>query len=147
MTDVPAHITIERDIAASPAAVFEAWTDAGSFARWFGTEAVQIPAESLDFVAEPGRTWTAQMVLPDGNTIDWTGEFREVEAPSRLVFTLTDQPADDARAAVTVDLSPTDEGTHLRMTQETPGFTLEQQEGLVAGWQGFLDVLAEIAAG
>ena len=49
MTDVPAHITIERDIAASPAAVFEAWTDAGSFARWFGTEAVQIPAESLDF--------------------------------------------------------------------------------------------------
>lgn len=146
MAEATEQIEIERDIAASPEAVFAAWTDAASFARWFGTEAVQVPTETLDFVAEPGRVWTATMVLPDGNTIDWTGEFREVEAPSRLMFTLTDNPADDARATVTVDLTPAGEGTHLLMTQETPGFTAEQQEGLVAGWNAFLEDLAEIAS-
>ena len=142
MTD---QIEIEREVAASPDAVFEAWTRADSFAQWFGTRAVEVPADRLDFVAEAGRPWTATMVLPDGNTIDWAGEFREVTAPSRLVFTLTDRPADPARAAVTVDLTAVGDGTHVRMTQETPGFTAEQQQGLVAGWQGFLDVLTEIA--
>ena len=142
MTD---HIEIERDIAATPDAVFDAWTTAESFAQWFGSRAVDVPADRLDFVAEEGRTWSATMVLPDGNTIDWTGEFREITRPRRVVFTLTDQPVDPARAAVTVDLTSTDAGTHVRMTQETPGFTEEQKEGLVGGWQSFLDVLTEIA--
>lgn len=139
------QIEIERDIAASPEAVFDAWTTPESFAQWFGTRAVDVPTDRLDFVAEEGRPWSATMVLPDGNTIDWTGEFREVTRPARLEFTITDQPADPARAAVTVDLTETDEGTHLLMTQETPGFTEEQREGLIGGWNAFLDVLAEIA--
>jgi uncharacterized protein YndB with AHSA1/START domain len=36
------------------------------------------------------------MVLPDGNTIDWTGEFLEVVPDRRLVLTMTDRPASPA---------------------------------------------------
>lgn len=140
-----AGIEIDREFAATPDAVFAAWTSPESFARWFGGRDVQVPLDGLDYRAVVGRAWSAMMVLPDGNTIDWAGEFLEVDPPSRLVMTLTDRPADGARAVLTIDLTPTAAGTLMRMTQETPGFTPEQREGVIAGWQTFLDVLAEIA--
>lgn len=140
-------IEIDREFAAPPSAVFAAWTTAASFARWFGGREVQVPLDGLDFRAEAGREWTAMMVLPDGNTIDWAGEFLEVDPPSRLVMTLTDRPAEGERAVLTVELTPTEAGTRMRMTQQTPGFTDEQRLGTIAGWQTFLDVLGEIAEG
>jgi uncharacterized protein YndB with AHSA1/START domain len=138
-------IQIDREFAAPPAAVFAAWTTPESFARWFGGREVQVPLDALDYRAEAGRAWSAMMVLPDGRTIDWAGEFLEVDPPSRLVMTLTDRPAEGERAVLTVELTPSVTGTHLRMTQQTPGFTDEQRLGTIAGWQTFLDVLAEIA--
>lgn len=139
-------IELTREIKAAPANVFKAWTAAESFAQWFGGEAVIVPLESLDYTAESGRAWSAQMVLPDGNTIDWTGEFIEVTDPSHITMTITDQPADEARAQLSIDITPSDTGTKFRMTQETPGFSDEQRLATIDGWQGFLDVLSEIAA-
>lgn len=127
--------------------MFTAWTAPEHFARWFGGKDVQVPLDGLDFVAEPGRTWTAQMVLPDGDTIDWTGEFVEVVPHTRLVFTITDKPSEEGRARVVVELTPIDGGTHMHFTQETPGFTPEQQDGVLHGWQGFMDELEHIVAG
>ncbi|HWT34391.1 MAG TPA: SRPBCC domain-containing protein [Microbacterium sp.] len=140
-------IEIERDFAAAPADVFAAWTTPEAFARWFGGDQVQVPLDSLDYRAEAGRSWSATMVLPDGNTIAWTGEFVEVSPVSRLVLTMTDQPDADGRATITVDLTATQNGTRMRFTQTTPGFTAEQREGVLAGWQGFIDVLQQVAEG
>lgn len=143
----PEGIEIDRDFRATPAAVFAAWTEPGNFAQWFGGPAVQVPLATLDFVAEPGREWTAQMILPDGNTMDWAGDFVQVDEPGRLVFTITDRPAEPVRAAIVVELTPTADGTRMRFTQETPGFTPEQQQGVLAGWQSFVDVIGQIAEG
>jgi uncharacterized protein YndB with AHSA1/START domain len=137
-------IEIDRNFAAPPTVVFAAWTTPQHFARWFGGKNVQVPLDSLDFVAEPGRKWTAQMVLPDGNTIDWTGDFIEVVPVERLVFTITDHPAEPGRATIVVELTPIAGGTQMRFTQETPGFTPEQQGGVLAGWQSFIDELEQI---
>ncbi len=146
MTGITAGgIEIDRDFAAPPKDVFDAWTNAQHFARWFGGKQVQVPLDSLDFVAEPGRTWTAQMALPNGDTMDWTGDFIEVVPHERLVFTITDRPAEPARATIVVELTPLADGTRMHFTQETPGFTPEQQEGVLAGWQSFLDELEQIA--
>jgi uncharacterized protein YndB with AHSA1/START domain len=136
---------IDRDFAAPPSAVFAAWTTAKHFARWFGGKDVQVPAERLDYEPTPGRAWSATMVLPDGNTIDWAGEFLEVVPGKRLVFTMTDQPGEPGRAAITVELSPTASGTHMHMTQAAPDFTEEQRKAAIAGWQAFFDVLQQIA--
>jgi uncharacterized protein YndB with AHSA1/START domain len=143
----PDGIEIDRDFAAPPAAVFAAWTTPEHFARWFGGSAVQVPLDGLEFVAEPGRTWTAQMVLPDGNSIDWTGDFIEVDPPERLVFTITDRPAEPGRATIVVELTAIAAGTRMRFTQETPGFTPEQQQGVLAGWQSFVEELEQIVLG
>jgi uncharacterized protein YndB with AHSA1/START domain len=141
----PEGFEIDRDFAAPPAAVFAAWTMAEHFARWFGGKDVQVPADRLDYEPAVGRAWSATMVLPDGNTIDWAGEFLEVVPDKRLVFTMTDRPAEPSRVAITVDFSPTASGTHMHMTQQAPGFTAEQREATIAGWQTFFDVLQEIA--
>lgn len=138
-------IEMDRDFAAPRNAVFAAWTSPHHFARWFGGAAVQVPLDSLDFIAEPGRSWTAQMSLPDGNTIDWTGDFVEVIPHERLVFTITDRPGEPSRATIIVELTAIADATRMHFTQQTPGFTPEQQEGMLDGWQSFLDELEQIA--
>ena len=62
----------------------------------------------------------------------------------RLVFTMTDQPGEPGRLAITVEFSPTASGTHMHMTQEAPDFTPEQRKATIVGWQTFLDVLQQI---
>ena len=126
----PEGFEVDRDFAAPPSAVFAAWTTAEHFARWFGGKDVQIPADRLDGAV--GRAWSATMVLPDGNTIDWTGEFLEVVPGKRLVFTMTDQPGKPGRLAITVELSATVSGTHMHMTQEAPNFAEEQRKATIA---------------
>jgi uncharacterized protein YndB with AHSA1/START domain len=140
----PEGIEIDRDIAAPSSRVFEAFTTAGDFAAWFGGDQVAVPAETLDFVAEPGRAWRATMVLPDGNTIAWTGEFREVTPHTRVVFTLTDQPQDPARAEVRVELTTFGGGTRVHLEQDTPGFPDEAKRATIAGYEGFLDALQRL---
>lgn len=87
------------------------------------------------------------MVLPDGGTMDWAGTFIEVDAPTRLEMTITDQPDAENGARLTFELAAAadGEGTRLMMTQQAPGFSDEQKHATIAGWQGFLDVLAQIA--
>lgn len=136
-------ITVTRTFTAPRELVWDAFTKPEHFAVWFGTSHVDVPAATLEWNPAVGRAWSAVMHLPDGSTKSWIGEFVEVERPARLVFTLTDEPdsPDDATPA-TVTLVDVDEGTQVTLTQEAPGFTVEQQAGLVAGYNAFLDTLA-----
>lgn len=137
MTD---GIRIERTFPATPARVFEAWTDPAQFARWFGTSGV--PVEDAEFDVRPGGAWSARMVLPEGaGEIAWHGTFTEVDPPSRLALTLTDQPDDDTGAPVTVDLDEVPDGTRMVFTQTGPGLTPEQYAQAETGWRGFFDDL------
>lgn len=139
-------IEIDRTTEASPEAVFDALSEAASFARWFGGTDVEVPADRLDFEAAEGGSWRATMVLPDGNALDWAGSFVRVERPSRFDFTLTDAPGEGAaEALVTVGIFPADGGAALHMTQDTPGFPHEQKVATLAGWQVFLDEALRIA--
>lgn len=141
-------ITVTRTFAAPRELVWDAFITPEHFATWFGTDAVEVPLDTLVWNAVPGSSWSAVMILPDGSTKDWTGEFLEVEAPTRLVFTLTDQPDHpEAAAPTTVLLADTEGGTAVTLTQETPGFTPEQQAGVTAGYLAFLDTLATVVLG
>ncbi|KAA9111536.1 SRPBCC family protein [Microbacterium rhizomatis] len=141
-------ITVTRTFAAPRELVWEAFTAPQHFASWFGTDAVEVPLDTLVWNAAPGSAWSAVMHLPDGTTKDWVGEFVEVDAPSRLVFTLTDVPEHPENAApTTVSLTEADGGTIVTLTQETPGFTPEQQAGVTAGYGAFLDTLGRVVLG
>ena len=85
MTD---SFTVTRTIAAPRELVWDAWTLPEHFSKWFGTEAVEVPLDSLVMDVRPGGTLAAVMVLPDGNRINWTGEYRLVDRPNRLEYVL-----------------------------------------------------------
>ena len=143
-----AGIEIDRTTEASPEAVFAALSEAAAFARWFGGVDVDVPADRLDFNAVEGGAWSATMVLPDGNTIDWAGHFVRVDPPHHFAFTLTDQPQSDGpRVPVSVSIVPADGGAALHMTQETPDFPRDQKTATLEGWQLFLDEVLRIAEG
>lgn len=143
-----ATITVTRTFAAPRQLVWEAFTKPEHFATWFGTDAVEVPLDTLVWSAVPGDDWSAVMVLPDGTTKDWVGTFVEVDAPTKLVFTLTDVPDQPGNAApTTVLLADAEGGTVVTLTQETPGFTPEQQAGVTAGYNAFLDTLAKVVLG
>ncbi|MET0296697.1 MAG: SRPBCC domain-containing protein, partial [Microbacterium sp.] len=98
------YFTITRQIAAPRELVFDAITKPEHFAVWFGTAAVEVPQESLSMDVRPGGEFRATMVLPDGNRIDWAGEYITVDPPAHLAMTLSDNPDAYAGLPVLFDL-------------------------------------------
>ena len=76
------YFTVTRELSAPRELVFEALTKPEHFAVWCGTAAVEVPQESLTMDVRPGGAFRAVMLLPDGNRIDWAGEYHVVEPPS-----------------------------------------------------------------
>lgn len=136
-------ITITRRFKAPCEAVFRAWIEPARFAAWFGGRDVEVPVSSVSMDPRPGGTWCATMQLPDGNVINWHGEYQEVEPPERLVLTFADRPGDE-RELVAVTLRDVGDGwteMHFRQTgghNDADGYA---QAG--SGWQGFFDTLIE----
>ncbi|MCW3494470.1 SRPBCC family protein [Microbacterium sp. SSM24] len=138
------YFTITRTLRAPRELVFEAITLPEHFAVWFGTAAVEVPQESLTMDVRPGGAFRAVMVLPDGNRIDWAGEYKVVEPPSHLAMTLTDQPGDDAGLPVLFDLEEVDGGTQLTIRQDRSDFSDEQVAATIAGYNAFVDDIERV---
>jgi len=139
MTDT---LTVTRIFAAPRQLVWDAVVKPEHFSVWFGTAAVDVPLDELDWAPRAGAPWKAVMRLPDGNRIDWEGEFLEIEEPSRLVFTMTDVPGDDPGLPTTITLREVEAGTELTYVQGTPGFSDEQVEATREGVNSFFDTMA-----
>jgi len=142
-------LTINRAFAAPRERVFAAWTTPELFSVWFGTDAVDVPLETLNMDVRVGGSWSAVMHLPDGNMIHWVGEYLEVAPPSRLVLTITDNPADSARGTITVELTQPAGATgpamtEMTMTQTGTGLTDAQLAQTRIGYNGFFDVMEEL---
>src|SRR6478752_8070832 len=103
-TPMAEYFTITRTLRAPRELVFEALTKPEHFAVWFGTAAVEVPQDTLSMDVRPGGAFRAVMHLPDGNLIHWAGTYIEVDPPSHVAMTLTDQPGDDAGLPVIFDL-------------------------------------------
>ena len=90
-------ITITRVFDAPRERVWREWTEPERFADWFGAPHAEVPLDTVSMDVRPGGAWRLTMFAgPDRREIHWRGEYLEVEPPERLVFTVTDQPDDDA---------------------------------------------------
>ena len=144
MTD---YFSVTRTLAAPRELVFEAITKPEHFAVWFGTAAVEVPQETLSMDVRPGGAFRAVMHLPDGNLINWAGTYVEVDPPSHVAMTLTDQPDDDAGLPVVFDLVTVDGGTELTVRQDRADFSDEQVAATIAGYNAFIDDIEKVVAG
>lgn len=135
-------VSITRTFPATPEQVFDAWTTPAAFAVWFGTAAV--PVDNVEMDVRVGGAWKATMHLPDGSLKHWVGEFTEVNRPTRLALTLTDQPDDPAREPVTVDIVAVDGGARMTMVQSALGFDDAAKAAVTAGYTAFFDDMEKL---
>jgi uncharacterized protein YndB with AHSA1/START domain len=140
MTDQKRSITITRTFDASPEDVFEAWTSPAQFGRWFGTESTAVEDVYMDL--RVGGDWSARMILENGTEIGWHGSYLEVEAPVRLVLSLSDRPGDQFER-VTVDLKKVEDGTEMTFTQSGGNMPPENYAQAEEGWRSFFDDLSK----
>jgi len=150
-------LVIERTFDAPVAAVWRLWTDPDEFAAWYGPTGATIPVAELDVRVGGLRRVGMEVTTPRGPMSMWfTGEFREVEEPRRLVY--TESMADeDGRVLAPSELGmPPDHPTVTEIAVE-----LEDQDGRTrmtlthvgispdspgaAGWAMALDKLAVLA--
>ncbi len=81
-----ATLIVRRVLKASPELAFKAWTSPEHIQQWMRPEpGMVVPLVSMDLRA--GGKFRIQMKMPDGEFFTAVGEFREVRAPERLVYT------------------------------------------------------------
>jgi uncharacterized protein YndB with AHSA1/START domain len=133
---------VEREIriAARPETVFEFFVDPDKMREWKGRQA------ELD--ARPGGTYRVEI----NEQAIVRGEYVEIAAPSRVVFTWGWEGQESGEHAVPpgssrveVDLAPDGDGTLLRLRHmDLPE---EAREVHGEGWHHYLGRLAKVAAG
>ena len=129
--------------------VWEEWTEPERFADWYGGTHAEVPVSSVAMDVRPGGLWRATMFAGPGRLeIQWKGEYLEVVEPERLVFTVSDQPDEEAYELVTVVLTDLGDGRTELLLQQRGRMSPESYERAGQGWGGFLDRMEErLAAG
>ncbi|MDH6678698.1 uncharacterized protein YndB with AHSA1/START domain [Rhodococcus sp. LBL1] len=148
MTEIetPHELVLVNHFDATPEQVWAAWTDPESFQQWWAAPDWAV-SEVVMEVEPRGRFHQVQTAPDNSMSMPFDGFYREVEAPNRLVFTLSDAPTpeQDARTVLAVELSAVDGGTEQRFSQ-TGVVTDEHFEALRAGTIMFFSRLEEFLA-
>ena len=141
-------IRIRRVFDAPRERVWREWTEPESFADWFGGSQCEVPLGSVSMDVRRGGAWRLTMFAPPGRRrIDWKGEYREVKAPERLAFTLSDQPGEDSFELVTVVLIDLRDGRTEMLFEQRGSMSPEQYEHATGGWGAFFDRVEERLVG
>jgi uncharacterized protein YndB with AHSA1/START domain len=118
---------------ASPAAVFDAWLDPALIRRWMFAR-----DEIFEVKLEPrvGGRFSIVETSSEGN-VDHFGEYRKIERPSLLLFTLSVPLHFEGSTLVRVEFAPRDGGCVMIFTQT--GVAKEVTE---ESWRDMFEMLA-----
>jgi uncharacterized protein YndB with AHSA1/START domain len=137
-------IRIKREFDAPRERVWAEWTEPERFADWYGGPQCEIPLDSVSMDVRPGGRWGLTMFAPpDRRRIDWKGEYLEVVAPERLVFTVSDQPGDEIWEYVTVVLNDLGDDRTEMLFEQRGSMSPEEYERATHGWGAFFARLQE----
>ncbi len=155
MTDTPNWVRIVREFDAPIETVWDMWTKADLFQKWYGPRGMSVPMAEMDVAVGGTRKICMEMSTPDRTMQMWfTGVYSEITPPTRLVYTESMCDADGVILSqesmgmpkghpdvteVIVDL--VDLGGRTRMTMVHRGVP----EGTAGegGWNQAMDKLAE----
>jgi uncharacterized protein YndB with AHSA1/START domain len=145
--DDPSAIRIERTFAAAAHVVFDAWTSPQMLRRWYPPGADwETPVAEIDL--RVGGRLRIVMRSPDGEEAGGGGEFREIMAPTRLVFTWAwDRPELGAGGQlVEVDFTANADGTTTVLLTNSGLADESARESHRDGWDGSFDNLDRVIA-
>ncbi|MDR7151740.1 uncharacterized protein YndB with AHSA1/START domain [Hydrogenophaga palleronii] len=101
-----------RLIAATPAQVFSAMSQAARVARWWGPAGFSSTIHEFDF--RPGGDWRLTLHGPDGTDYPNHNRFARIEPDHLLVI---DHPSTDHHFVLTLELAPEAGGTRVHWCQ------------------------------
>lgn len=142
MEDNAQQITLVRTLNAPVVNVWRAWTTPEGWVEWYG-KPWDVPKDSAEMDVRAGGRWKSTTIA-EGNTINFTGKFTEIDEPNKLVMTVEnpDNPDDPNVETVTVTFKDLgDNKTEMHFTQSGNLPPEEYQKGLKDGWTGFFDAL------
>ena len=139
MTDQPTtDVTVTRRFKASAERVFDAWLDPKTAAAFFfATPTGEMVRCEIDGRVGGRFTMTDRR---DGEDVEHTGEYLEIDRPRRLVFTFAVPKYDSGETRVEIDIRPLDEGCELTLTHR--GVWQGYAERTEGGWIMILGALA-----
>ena len=144
-------IVIVRVFDAPRELVFKAWTEPERFAAWFGEHGSSIPLDKISMDARPGGAWSAVMLHgPERVELPFSGRFREVVEPERVVMTLADPEDPDGEHAevLTAEFRDLGDGrTEMTFTQRGGNLPADEYSRAMRGSLIFFERLAEHVGG
>ncbi len=88
MTDQPNWVRLQRTFDAPIERVWQMWTDPELYKQWYGPMGMNVPTAEMDVQVGGTRKVNMYMKTPDREMSMWfTGVFKELNAPNRLVYT------------------------------------------------------------
>jgi uncharacterized protein YndB with AHSA1/START domain len=139
-------IVSQIEIAAPPARVFQALTDAGELKRWFTSP--ECPVKFWEMDARVGghyryETEKGSIVVNGINEFECHGEILECNPPHLLVYSWMANWHDDAarRTVVRWELTPKASGTHLKVTHSGLAALPIARKDYTGGWPGVVEML------
>jgi uncharacterized protein YndB with AHSA1/START domain len=143
MIDEKPSLTMVRRLNASPARIYAAWTRPELMARWWGPDAGPVLSAEAD--PRVGGRFRVVFQTLDGETHDCRGEYRQVEADRKLVFTWEWVTLPERRSLVTIELRPLEAGTEMTFTH-AQFFDEVARDGHRTGWTGAFEKLDSLVA-
>lgn len=138
-TSSPTTLVIKRTFNAPRERVFRAWTSAPELASWFAPSDDFMIAADTDI--QVGGTYRIEMRHVSGAIHTVVGTYRDIDAPSKLVYTWRwDGAPDRVDTLVTVEFRSKGDATEITLTHEMLPSD-EERTKHEHGWNGCLDRL------
>lgn len=111
---------VTRRFRAPARIVFDAWTKPELVRRWWAPASMGVTVVSIDADVRPGGAYRYVLQPPGGGeTIAFSGEYREIVRPTKLVYTSRFEPFPDA-AVVTATFDERGDETVLVVHEQYP---------------------------
>jgi uncharacterized protein YndB with AHSA1/START domain len=143
MTLVPHTVTVSRIVAASPAAIYAAWTEPDQMRRWYATV--------VDADVRVGGRYRIELHEDDGSVNRFTGEYLELEPHARIAFTFThhsqtpEERISDETVSVTFrEIEPGRTEVAVTNSWTGPEFEPSYYDDLRSGWEEWVNRLEKM---
>ena len=129
-------LSIQRTFKAPIALVWEAWTQPGHIAKWWGPQGMEVQIVEHDFTV--GGKWKYVMAMPDGSEFVSEGVFSEIVEGKKVVTSANFRPMTEG-VELQALFTAAGEETHFTFHVVHPSADYAQQQekmGFYNGWGG-----------